>query len=344
MSYEFFIAKRYLKAKRKTGFISLITYISIVGVAVGVAALIIVLSVMNGFEKEVRSRIIGFDAHLRVRTYHNQGMVNYQETMQKIERLDHVVGVCPYIYGKVMIKVGKNVDGMIVKGTDMERITRVSDLGRNLVYGSLKLDSVSVEGSEPTLPGILLGKNLADRLLAFDIGQKVTLISPSGVTNIFTLPSVKQFRLAGIFETGMFEYDDAFGYISIESAQKLMRMGNKVSGLEIRLDDLSHVNSVAQRINSMLGYPYYVLTWFDMHRNLFSWMQLEKWAMFIILSLIIVVAAFNIVSSLIMVVMEKTREIGILKSMGANSRSVMRIFMLEGLVVGGVGAICGSII
>jgi len=345
MSYEFFIAKRYLKAKRKTGFISLITYISIVGVAVGVAALIIVLSVMNGFEKEVRSRIIGFDAHLRVRTYHNQGMVNYQETMQKIERLDHIVGVCPYIYGKVMIKVGKNVDGMIVKGTDMKRITRVSDLGRNLVYGSLKLDSVSVdEGSEPTLPGILLGKNLADRLLAFDIGQKVTLISPSGVTNIFTLPSVKQFRLAGIFETGMFEYDDAFGYISIESAQKLMRMGNKVSGLEIRLDDLSHVNSVAQRINSMLGYPYYVLTWFDMHRNLFSWMQLEKWAMFIILSLIIVVAAFNIVSSLIMVVMEKTREIGILKSMGANSRSVMRIFMLEGLVVGGVGAICGSII
>ncbi|OQX59046.1 hypothetical protein B5M50_03520, partial [candidate division KSB1 bacterium 4484_219] len=123
MSYEFFIAKRYLKAKRKTGFISLITYISIVGVAVGVAALIIVLSVMNGFEKEVRSRIIGFDAHLRVRTYHNQGMVNYQETMQKIERLDHVVGVCPYIYGKVMIKVGKNVDGMIVKGTDMKRIT-----------------------------------------------------------------------------------------------------------------------------------------------------------------------------------------------------------------------------
>lgn len=344
MSYEFFIARRYLKAKRKTGFISLITYFSIIGVTIGVAALIIVLSVMNGFEKEVRSRIIGFDAHIRIRTFHDQGISDWQDVLKKVSSLDHVVGASPYILGKALIKSGKNVDGLFIKGTDEDRIKTVSDLGKNMVYGTLNLRMVpGPEGAKP-LPGIVLGRSLSDRLEALVIGDKITVISPSMTTSVFSPPSVKQFRLAGIFESGMFEYDDSYGYISIKSAQQLFQLGNKVSGIEIKLDDMYQASHVAKKIDQMLGYPFYTLTWFDMHKTLFSWMQIEKWAMFIVLSLIIMVAAFNIISSLIMLVMEKTREIGILKSMGATSQSIMRIFVYEGLVVGVIGTILGSAI
>jgi len=344
MSYEFFIATRYLRAKRRMGFISLITYFSIVGVSIGVAALIIVLSVMNGFEKEVRSRIIGFDAHIRVRTFHDQGVENYRQVMEKIRPIRHIVGLSPYILGKVMIKVGDNVEGIFIKGTDPAGVVQVSDLGRNIIYGSLNLGPVPGSDGGQELPGIILGRSLADRLQALTLGTKVTLISPKGMTSIFSVPSVKQFRLAGIFETGMFEYDDTFAYISIPSAQRLLRMGDRITGIEVKLDNLYRAGEVAEEIEALLGYPFHAVTWFEMHRNLFSWMQIEKWAMFIILSLIIMVAAFNIVSSLIMVVMEKTREIGILKSMGATSRSIMKIFMLEGLVVGVVGTLIGSLL
>ena len=344
MSYEFFIARRYLKAKRKTGFISLITYFSIAGVTIGVAALIIVLSVMNGFEREVRSRIIGFDAHIRVRTFHDQGIRDWQTVLAKVAKVNHVVGASPYILGKALIKSGKNVEGLFIKGTDQERIQKVSDLGKNLVYGSLNLGLVpGPEGKKP-YPGIVLGRSLADRLEALVVGDKVALISPSLMTNVFSTPSVKLFRLSGIFESGMYEYDDSYGYISIKAAQQLFQMGDRISGIEIKLDNLNHARAVAKRIDDMLGYPFYTLTWFDMHKTLFSWMQIEKWAMFVVLSLIIMVAAFNIISSLIMLVMEKTKEIGILKSMGATSSGIMRIFVFEGLVVGIVGTVLGSII
>ncbi|GBD94377.1 lipoprotein-releasing system transmembrane protein LolE [bacterium BMS3Abin05] len=344
MSYEFFIARRYLKAKRKTGFISLITYFSIGGVTIGVAALIIVLSVMNGFEKEVRSRIIGFDAHIRVRTFHNQGIQDWQEILNKVLKLKHVTGASPYILGKALIKSGKNVEGLFLKGTDEKRIQTVSDLGKNIIYGTLNLGMVQGPEDTKPLPGIVLGRSIDDRLEALVVGDKITAISPSMTTSVFSPPSVKQFRLAGIFESGMFEYDDSYGYVSIKSAQQLFQMKNRVSGIEIKLDDMYQANNVAKKIDKMLGYPYYTLTWFDMHKTLFSWMEIEKWAMFIVLSLIIMVAAFNIISSLIMIVMEKTREIGILKSMGATSSSIMRIFIYEGLVVGIIGTILGSII
>ncbi len=343
MSYEFFIARRYFKSKRKTGFVSFITYISILGVTIGVAALIIVLSIMNGFESEVRSRFIGFDAHLRLQSFHNQGIQDYSAMLARVEKEPHVLGASPYIIDKAMIKIGKNVEGVILKGTDQVRITQVSDLGKNIIYGELDFSEKST-GSEQPLPGIVIGRYLADRLEAYDLNQKVVLISPQGLNFPFTMPRVKQFRLAGIFESGMYEFDNTFAFISIAAAQQLMKMDNEITGIEMKLDDMDKSDQVSRTLNEKLGYPFYTMTWFELHRNLFSWMKLEKLAMFVILSLIIMVAAFNIISSLIMVVMEKTKEIGILKSMGATTAGIMRIFMFEGLVIGIGGTIAGSLL
>ncbi len=339
MPYEFFIARRYLKARRKTGFINLITYISILGVTIGVAALIIVLSVMNGFESEVRSRIIGFDTHIRLRAYHNSGIDNYDEIVNTIRGIPHIIGLSPYILDKGVIRSGDQSTGIMVRGADQRTVNDVSDLGKNIVYGELELGPVPRENGRD-LPGIVLGRYLADQLLV-DVGDNVVIISVSDVRSMFQAPPVKQFRVTGFFETGFYEYDNVYAYISIPTAQELFQMGEKVSGIEIRLDDLYRADAVVKEIDKRLGYPYYALTWFEMRKNLFSWMQLEKWAMFIILCLIILVAAFNIISTLIMVVMEKTKEIGILKSMGSTSRSITRIFLYEGIVVGVIGTLLG---
>jgi lipoprotein-releasing system permease protein len=339
MPYEGFIARRYLAAKRKTGFINLITYISVLGVAIGVAALIIVLSVMNGFESEVRSRIIGFDSHIRIRTYHDEGMDSVGAVISKIRNIPHIVGLSPYILDKGMIQAGGRSDGCLIRGADPETIDQVSDLAKNVVYGKAVLGMVERPGQRP-LPGIVMGRYLAERLYV-EPGDVVTIFTPSGMRSMLQMPPVKQFAVSGYFETGMYEYDNTYVYISIDAAQELFRMGGKVSGVEIRLDDLYKADQVVSAIEKRLGFPYYPMTWFEMRKNLFSWMQLEKWAMFIILSLIIMVAAFNIVSTMIMVVMEKTKEIGILKSMGATSGGIMRIFLAQGAVVGLLGTALG---
>ena len=342
LPYEFFIARRYLRSRRKTGFINLITYISILGVTIGVAALIIVLSVMNGFETEVRSRIVGFDTHIRLRTYHDEGMDLYPEIIQQIKDVPHIVGLSPYIDEKGMIRFGSNSDGVMVRGSDPETINDVSELGKNIVYGKLEIGIVTREG-ERSLPGIVLGRYLADRLMV-DVGDEVVIISLTGVYSMLQIPEVKQFVVTGFFETGMYEYDNTYVYIGLEPAQQLFKLGDRVSGIEIRLDNLYRADEVVKHIDNILGFPYYALTWFEMRQTLFSWIQLEKWAMFIVLCLIILVAAFNIISTLIMFVMEKTREIGILKAMGSTSQAITRIFIYEGIVVGIVGTILGFII
>ncbi|MBN2355714.1 lipoprotein-releasing ABC transporter permease subunit [candidate division KSB1 bacterium] len=342
MSYELFIALRYLKSKRKTGFISLITYISVAGVVIGVAALIIVLSVMNGFEKEVRSRFIGVDAHVHVRTFHDRGVENVQNLADQLKNLPHVQAWSPYIFNKGLIRSRESTTGVLVRGIDPVSAVEVTDIGKNINFGELDVGPVPVEG-EATMPGIILGFNLADKLIV-TLGDKVTIASFSGVTQFGQMPMMMQFRVTGYFETGLYEIDDNFAYISIESAQKLFRMGDKVSGLELRLDNYENAATVADLITSRVGYPYRAITWQDMNPNLFAWMKIEKWAAFVILSLIIMVAAFNIVSTLIMVTMEKTKEIGILKSMGATGSSIRLIFTFEGLFVGIVGTLLGNVI
>ncbi len=346
MSYELFLAKRYFHSKRRTGFISLINYFSIAGVVIGVAALIIVLSVMNGFETEVRSRIIGFDSHIRFRSFHNRGIEDHREKIEQLNEFDHVVATSPYIFNKGMIVNGEFSDAVLIKGVDPKTVVEVSDLASNIVMGELNLDTVMVDDGKAA-PGIVLGRNLAIRL-DVQLYDKIWVASFTNIRNFLIpqQPYVKHFVVTGLFETGLYEYDSNFGYISIEAAQNLFRMGERISGVEIMLDqmNLELVSSVASEMSDYFGYPYMAETWYERNKNLFSWMQIEKWAAFIILSLIIMVAAFNIVSTLIMVVMEKKKEIGILKSMGATSESVMKIFVYQGLLSGLIGTALGCLL
>ncbi len=339
MSYEFFIAKRYLRSKRKTKFVSVITLISIGGVLIGVTALDFILSMMNGFEKEVRSRIIGTTAHVSVFSTYEEGIDNYQELIPEIRKVKHVENVAPYIYYKAAIASKTGSDGIVVRGINPEKEKLVTDVERNLKVGSLELDQ-----EEDELPGILLGATLADRL-GVELGDNVVLFSlkAGSLTSGWSQPKASKLRLRGIFETGMYEYDASMAYISLSTAQKLFNLGSRITGLHVKLDNLYLAGKVAKQLEEKLGYHYYALDWMHMHKNLFSWMQLEKYAMFIVLSLIVAVAAFNIISTLIMVVMEKRKDIGVLKSMGSTNSSIMRIFMFEGLVVGAIGILLGTI-
>lgn len=342
MSFEFFIAKRYLKAKRRTGFISIITYISIGGVMIGVTALIIVLSVMNGFEQEVRSRLLGADAHVRLRKFFSKTITDVDSLLTLVKKIDHVAGASPAIYEQGMISSKDEQQATVIKAIDPKTAGSVTDIADKMVLGELDMSPKMIDGKK--YPGIVLGKYLADGINALRIGDIVSVWSMPKKGGIFTQPRIKQFYVAGLVEIGYYEYDKAFSYMSIPDAQKLFNMGDGVSWIEIKLDDYELADRVKEDIEEQLGYPYTALTWFQLNRSLYSWMEIEKWGSFVILSLIIMVAAFNIISSLIMVVMEKTREIGILKSMGASSKSIMKIFVFEGLLVGFIGTLLGCII
>ncbi len=340
-SFEFFIAKRYFKAKRRTGFISIITYVSIAGVMIGVTALILVLSVMNGFEQEVRSRLLGADAHLRVRKFYLEPITRTDSLMNLIKHTKHVVGASPVIVDKGMISGKQRQYATIVKGIDPKFATDVTDIKNKIILGDLDFSPMLIHGK--MLPGIVLGRYLADALYATHIGDVVTLWTMPKQGGIFTQPRVKQFYVAGLVEIGYYEYDKTLSYISLKDARDLFGIKG-VTWIEVKLDNYELAGKVAAQLEDELGYPYTTETWFQLNRSLYSWMEIEKWGAFVILSLIIMVAAFNIISSLIMVVMEKTREIGILKSMGASSSSIMKIFLYEGLLVGVIGTVLGCII
>ncbi len=342
MSFEYFIAKKYLRAKRKTGFISIITYISIFGVMIGVTALILVLSVMNGFESEVRTKIIGADAHIRLRKFYSETINETDKLMTVIKKHPRVIGASPTIFEEGMIRSSHAQRPTGVKAVDMRTIDEVSDLRKNIVLGDLDFREREIEGRK--IPGIVLGRYLADALLTLNIGDVVVVLTLPKEGGIFSQPRAMKFYVAGIAGFGYYDYDRLFSFISIEDAQKLFKMPGGISWIEIKLDDYQAAGTVAEELESELGYPYTTLTWFDLNKSLFSWMEIEKWGAFVILCLIIMVAAFNIVSSLIMIVMEKTREIGILKSMGATSNSIMKIFMFEGVIIGIVGTVLGSIL
>jgi lipoprotein-releasing system permease protein len=342
MSFESFVAKKYFRAKRKTGFISIITFVSITGVTIGVTALILVLSVMNGFESEVRSKLIDADAHIRLRKFYTQTITEIDKLIEDVKKHPEVVGASPVIREESMIRSSYAQRPTAVKAIDLNSIESVSNIREKMKLGELDFSEKEIDGKN--LRGIILGRYLADRLLALNIGEVVTLFTLPKEGGIFSQPRVMQFYLAGIVEFGYYEYDRVFSFISLESAQKLFNMPKGISWIEIKLKDYNSAARVASEIEEELGYPYTTLTWFDLNKSLFSWMEIEKWGAFIILSLIIMVAAFNIISSLIMIVMEKTREIGILKSMGATSNSVMKIFMYEGIIIGLIGTFLGCLI
>ena len=340
MRYEWFIGLRYLKAKRKQTFISIITLISIAGVMVGVMALIVVLAVMSGFEKTLKEKILGTQAHLHVLKASQEGMDHYQEVLKEVEEVKGVVAAAPFIFNQVMLSSEANVFGVVLEGIDPDRVGRVTELTHNLKVG--RLNDLK-EAEEGNLPGIILGVELAKHL-SVSINDAIQVISPLGtMTPMGMLPKMRRFRVTGIFNSGMYEFDNTMAYISIESAQKFFGMGDRVTGIEVKTNDIYRVKEIGKEIRRKLGFPFWTKDWMEMNRNLFSALKLEKIAMFIILILIVLVAAFNIISTLIMVVMEKNKDIAILKSMGAPSKGILKIFTIEGLVISFVGTTLGTI-
>jgi lipoprotein-releasing system permease protein len=341
MKYETFIALRYFRAKRRTGFISIITYVSVIGVVIGVAALNIVLAAFNGFEGEVRNRLISADAHIHVRKFYNQEIEDYQKITDSIRTMPHVVGASPVISKESVLHAKDNNQPAVIRAMDSRTAAEVSIVPNSMYSGKFDLGMQEYEGKQ--LPGIVMGRYLAESLFIFEEGEVVTLFSVPQQLSLMPRFKAQQFLVTGISEIGFYEYDKVLAYISIEEGQRLFNIPNGVTRIDIKLDDYTAADKVAPLIEEKLGgYPYVARTWFEQNKSLYSWMTYEKWLFTIILSLIIMVAAFNIISSLVMIVMEKTREIGILKSMGAPSKGIMKIFLMEGVVIGILGTIIGD--
>ncbi|WP_457573286.1 lipoprotein-releasing ABC transporter permease subunit [Desulfolithobacter sp.] len=335
MSFEWFVSLRYLRAKRKQKFISLISVISVLGVAVGVMALIVVLSVYTGFTEGLRDQIIGINAHILVQKY-GGNIQDPKRVIDKIETVPEVVAATPYIHGQALITSGRQSTGIVLRGIDPDTASRVITLDRKMKSGTLE----SLRKGDD-LPPIVLGQELANQLRVIR-GDKIRLISPNGpLTPMGILPKVRTCLVTGIFETGMYEYDATMGFINLETARTLTGMERGVHGIEVKVADVDRADQLAAAIASRLGPGWSVRDWMRINRNLFAALKLEKLGIFIALDLIILVAALNIISTLVMVVMEKTRDIAILKSMGATTGSIMRIFFYQGAVIGVVGTTLG---
>ncbi|MEE3253497.1 MAG: lipoprotein-releasing ABC transporter permease subunit [Nitrospinota bacterium] len=344
MSFELFISLRHLKSKRAQKFISLNTWISIGGVALGVMALIVVIAVMSGFGKDLRDKILGTNSHIVVTNITRSGMDDFESVLKKVMQSDGIKAAAPFILNQVMLTFGSKSSGVVVRGVDPEREAMVSDLEKNMIQGEigmLKRKKKNKEGRG--YDNIILGKELSQKL-GVQVGDAISMVSPaSRLTPMGLIPKIKLFEVVGLFESGMFEYDSSLAFISIQSAQRFFAMKGKVSGIEIRVENIDSADQIAELLQENLGFPYYVRDWMRMNKNLFSALRLEKIVMFIILILIILVAAFNIVSTLFMVVMEKTKEIAILKSMGASRTSIMKIFSFQGLIIGLLGTLIGCV-
>jgi len=336
---EGYIAFKYLLAKRKQTFISIITFISVAGVTVGVMALVVVLGVMNGFEKELKDRILGATAHVHVTSLEGS-IAAPAELAARVRAMPGVAGASPYVITQMMISSGGGTAGGVLRGVDTDHVGTVTRLPRDIRLGGL---AGLAEHDRSGLPGIILGRELAGNL-GVTVGDVVEVLVPGGsVTPLGAFPRVGRFRVAGILESGMYEFDATFAYVSLAEAARLLGMEGRASGIEVRVERIYEADRVAAAIRAALGYPFWAKDWMQTNRNLFSALRLEKAAMFVILVLIVLVAAFNIISTLIMVVMEKTRDIAVLMTLGATRRTVRRIFALEGLIIGIVGTGCGAL-
>ena len=337
MNYELLIGLRYTRAQPREGvanrFISFIALISMAGLALGVAALIVVLSVMNGFQKELRERILGVVSHVQVSSESGE-LADWSKVVQGVARHPRVKAAAPYVQAQGMLSFDGQVRGVMVRGILPEAEDKVADFARHMKSGKL----------EQLLPGefgMVLGSELA-RALRARAGDKVTLLAPQGlVTPAAILPRVKQFRVVGIFEAGMFEFDSGLALVHMADAQKLYRMDDRVSGVRLKLDDLFAAPQVGRELLRYLDLDAWVSDWTRSHANFFRAVEIEKRMMFLILLLIVAVAAFNIVSTLVMAVQDKRADIAILRTLGASPRSIMGIFVVQGTLIGVVGLLAG---
>jgi lipoprotein-releasing system permease protein len=333
--YELLAGLRYTRAKRRNFFISISSLISMAGIGLGVLALIVVLSVMNGFQKELRTRILGVASHLQVTGPGNR-LTNWKATAEAVKGHPRVLASAPFVNAQAMLSHGSAVRGAIVRGIIPAEEDKVADIGRHMKAGKLE----ALKAGEFN---VVLGGDLARTLGALP-GDRVALIAPQGlVTPAGLVPRLKQFTVAGIFEVGFNEADSALALVHIEDAQKLYQMEDQVSALRLKLDDLFAARSVGRELSAKLGQGYFAYDWTRSHANFFRAVEIEKRVMFIILAIIVLVAAFNTVSVLVMTVTEKRADIAILRTLGASPASVVQIFIVQGAVIGFIGTLLGVI-
>lgn len=347
MHFELFLALRYLVGRRKQAFIYLISLMSILGVSLGVAALVIVLGVYNGFTTDIREKILGANAHIIITGAVSSALSQGQETdgvqafLHKIATIPGVVGATPFLYAEGMISASRGVKGLVLRGVDPAGAPQVLSILGKLTSGSV----ANLLPQEPSgLPGVLVGRELALRLGIFT-GSRVNLLSPAGQKSSAGFqPRIRPFRVAGLFHTGMFEYDSSLGFVSLDAARELLGVSSgQVSGVEVTVNDVYAADQVAEKIHHTFP-SLLVRHWMEMNANLFAALKLEKIGMFIVLAMVVLVGSFSIVTTLVMLVMEKTRDIAILKSMGATRSMIRKIFMLQGIIIGAVGTLLGYVL
>ena len=341
MKFEFYVAQRYLRAKRRDKFFSIVTVISFAGVAAGVTALIIAMAVSNGFQASLRDHLIGASSHINLLEENPEfGIEDYQPLLSSLSNLEHVEAVAPTLYGEMMITTPLRAKGCVLKGVDPDAEKRVSNLLSNIVDGSLD----ELENKNGQFPGILLGHRLADAIGA-RVSTIVTVLNPQGeMTPLGRVPAFKRFQVVGIFETGLFELDNLWSVTLLRDAQRALSLGDVVNSVEFRLDDLEASDATALAIEAKAGEGFTTSTWMERNRVLFNALESEKLAAAMIIGMIMLIAALNILISLVMMVVEKTKDIAILKSMGARHDQIRRIFMWQGLLIGSVGTAAGLIL
>ena len=340
MGYEQFIAQRYLRSKRQLRFINIIMMVSVTGITVGVAALVIVLSVFNGFNSVVTNVLVGFDPHIRIEAARGKGMQVTDSLLQVVRSDRRIAAAAPFIASKGLLLTPHVNRVVLVKGVVDSTIDLVSGVKKRTVLGKFDLRDTPESG------GVVLGLALADRLGTM-VGSELTIVSPVGVDAMMTQfgePLSRRCTVTGIYDSNNKDYDAHYAYISLDAARQLFQFGDRYSGIEIRLHDLGDADNVKRSLQAALGDAVMVRTWYDLHRDLYSVMMIERWTAYIILCLIVGVATFNVLGSLTMGIIEKRRDIGILKALGATRTSIVRIFMFEGLLVGTIGTVAGVLI
>jgi len=329
-SYEFFVTFKYLNSKRREKFVPFITLCSLFGIAISVMTLIVVIGVMAGFERDLKTKMISMNSHITVESTTGRGMVGYKGIISELDNMDHVIGSAPFIAGESLLRTQSGSKGIILKGIDYELEHKVSSLGDFVKKGSYKLSS----------KGVLVGNEMA-RYFGLRVGDTVVINIPmKSATSFGMMPRELKCVVDGVFTSGLYDFDMNCVYMGLETYQKFMGT-DKVSGINVQLDDFDKAFEVKKKIVQKLGYPYYARTWIERNKNLFRAIQTEKVVMFIILVVAIIIAAFNISSTLVMTVMEKTKDIGILKSLGASPQSIMKIFLFQGCIVGVFGTLLG---
>jgi len=339
MSYEFFLFKRFLRAGKKSNLVSFITFISIAGIAIGVTAIIISVSVLNGFEKEITKKAVSVASHIQIISFKTYGIEDYQGVINRITDPAEKLGIAnahPYVQREAVIKFKDNTDGIVLKG--VRSGDNIFNSQRKIIKGS---GDVSVADSG--LSSIVIGNKLASKL-NLKIGSKVFIIATVGMPSPTNQPNVKPFKVIGIYESGLKEYDDVIMYSDLATVQKLFGMSHNVTGIEVMLDNIDNIKSTTIKIRHLLGYPYYPRSVFQIYKGLFTWVELQKKPIPLVLGLIVIVAAFNVIAFLLMIVLEKTETIGVLKSMGSTNRDIIKIFFYQGLFISISGIIIGNII